>query len=429
VGPAAALSFRDFRLFQLGKLLSTLATQIQGVAVGWQVYELTGSPFDLGYVGLAQFAPALAMSLLAGHVADRFDRRRVLVLCHAVLALCAGLLCASTFGAGASSVHGIYAVLVLVGTARAFQGPASSALMPNLIPAEHFANALAWSSSTWQLSIIAGPALGGLLYPLGGARGVYLLTLCFQLIAVASYLPIKTRGAPRSPVARGRGELLAGLRYITSKPVILGAISLDLFAVLFGGAVALLPVYAKDILHIGPQGLGALRSAPAVGAFIVAVILAHRPIRRQAGAAMFVCVALFGLATIVFGVSRSWVISLLALAVTGAADMVSVFVRQHLVQLGTPDAMRGRVAAVNSVFVGASNELGEFESGVLAGAMGVVPAVVAGGVATCVVVAVWAVLFPALRKVDGFEAHHSPQDEQEAEASVPRERSAQTAPG
>jgi len=400
--PLSAFQFRDFRLFQLGKLLSTLAFQMQGVAVGWQVYALTGSALDLGYVGLAQFLPAVLMSLLTGHVADRFDRRHVLVICQTVLLGCTLLLFAGA-QAAEPSVAAIYVVLTLIGAARAFLGPASSALLPNLVPVEHFPNAVAWSSSTWQVAVMAGPALGGLAYSLGSAARVYAIALALEVITLLVFVLIRARGAAQEPRARGASELLAGLRYVWRNPVVLGAISLDLFAVLFGGAVALLPIYARDILHIGPSGMGVLRSAPALGALAVGVVLAYRPLRRHAGRAMFVSVALFGVATIVFGISSHFGVSLVALVVSGAADMVSVFVRQTLVQLRTPDAMRGRVSAVNLVFVGASNEFGEFESGVTAAWLGVVPAVVAGGVGTCLVVLVWAILFPALRNIDRLD--------------------------
>ena len=401
----SAFRYRDFRFFQLGKLLSTLAFQMQSVAVGWQVYALTGSALDLGYVGLAQFLPAVVMSLLTGHVADRFDRRRVLVACQLVLMTCTFLLLLST-KTERPSVLSIYAVLTLIGAARAFFGPASSALLPNLVPTEVFPNAVAWSSSTWQVAVIAGPALGGLLFGIGDASRVYGVALVLEVVTLLVLLLIRTRPAPREATqTKGAtlGELLAGLRYVWEKPIILGAISLDLFAVLFGGAVALLPIYARDILHVGPQGMGLLRSAPAIGALAVGLLLAYRPIKRRAGRAMFVCVGVFGVATIVFGLSRSFTLSLAALAISGAADMVSVFVRQSLVQLRTPDQMRGRVAAVNLVFVGASNEFGEFESGVTAAWLGVVPAVVAGGIGTCIVVLLWACLFPALRDVDRID--------------------------
>jgi MFS family permease len=404
--PASAFRFRDFRLFQLGKLLSTLALQMQGVAVGWQVYALTGDALQLGYVGLVQFLPAVLMSLLTGHVADRFDRRHVLVLCHTVLFGSTLLLLLSARSAQ-PSLATIYTVLALIGAARAFQGPASSALLPNLVPAASFPNAVAWSSSTWQVAVIAGPALGGFLYAVGSATQVYACAIVLELVTILVFVALRARSEKRIHKGASPGQLLAGLRYVWEKPIILGAISLDLFAVLFGGAVALLPIFARDLLRIGPQGLGILRSAPAIGALAVGVVLAYRPIRKRAGRAMFASVALFGVATIVFGLSRDFTLSLLALMVTGAADMVSVFVRQSLVQLRTPDEMRGRVAAVNLVFVGASNEFGEFESGVTAAWLGAVPAVVAGGIGTCVVVALWALLFPALRDVDRVDVVES----------------------
>jgi MFS family permease len=401
----SAFQFRDFRSFQLSRLMAALAMQMQGVAVGWQVYALTGSALHLGYVGLVQFLPALLMAPLTGHAADRFDRKRILLLSYAALMIGTALLLTLTLG-GRPSVAGIYGVLALVGIGRAFIGPASTALMPNLVPPENLPSAVAWSSSMFQLAVVAGPALGGLLYSVGDAARVYAIGLVLQLVTLVMITTLRPRNAAVKRL-REPGDLVAGLRFVLAKPVILGAISLDLFAVLFGGAVALLPAFARDILHIGPQGMGLLRSAPALGALAVGVLLANRPLRRHAGRAMYACVALFGLATIAFGISRSFVVSALALAVSGAADMVSVFVRQSLVQLRTPDAMRGRVAAVNSVFVGASNELGEFESGLTAAWLGLVPAVVAGGVGTLLIVALWAVLFPALRDVDRLDAERA----------------------
>jgi MFS family permease len=398
----SAFQYRDFRLFTLGKLLTTLGLQMQGVAVGWQVYALTGSALHLGYVGLVQFLPALLLAPVTGHIADRFDRKRTLLFSYAILALASALLLVLTRDQPKTlGVHGIYAVLALVGIARAFLQPANSALMPNLVPAEQLPSAIAWSSSTFQLAVIAGPALGGLLYSLGDATRVYGIALALELITLGSLARVRPRTRERS--ARQPGDLVAGLRFVFAKPVILGAISLDLFAVLFGGAVALLPAYAQDVLHTGPQGMGLLRSAPAVGALTVGLVLANRPLRRHAGRTMYACVAVFGLATIAFGLSRSFVLSLCALAITGAADMVSVFVRQSLVQLRTPDAMRGRVSAVNSVFVGASNELGEFESGLTAAWLGLTPAVVVGGLGTIAIVALWSLLFPALRDVDRLD--------------------------
>jgi MFS family permease len=405
VAPLAAFRFRDFRLFQLGGLLSTIGMQMQSVAVGWQVYALTGQALDLGYVGLAQFLPAIVLAPVTGPVADRFDRRYVLVLCHALLSASAFLLFALSRQAQPSTAL-IYVVLALIGTARAFQGPAGQALMPNLVPLPVFANAVAWGSSTWQVAVVAGPALGGVLYANGGAPAVYCAALMLELSTLSVLFALRPRPSALSKRSPSFTEVSAGLRFVWRNPVILGAISLDLFAVLFGGAVALLPIFARDILHVGPSGLGLLRSAPAVGALIVGVALAYRPLRARSGAVMFVCVALFGLATIAFGLSHSFVVSLGALALTGAFDMVSVFIRHSLVQLRTPDEMRGRVAAVNMIFIGASNELGEFESGLAAEWLGAVSAVVAGGCATMLVVALWVLWFPALRRIDTLDAPH-----------------------
>jgi len=409
LGPLEAFRHRDLRLFLLGALLSTVSMQMQAVAVGWQVYALTGRALDLGYVGLALFLPALLFSFATGSVADRLDRRRVMIACH--VALSAGMLLLYVFATWSSSVAAIYAVLVLIGTARAFQGPTGQALMPNLVPLPVFPNAVAWSSSTWQISVVAGPALGGALYATFGARGVYACSAALELITVGVLLVMRAPSGARLAASSQSAlrELSAGLRFVWQKRVILGAISLDLFAVLFGGAVALLPIFARDILHTDPRGLGLLRSAPAIGALVVAVWLAYRPLTRRAGVVMFACVGVFGLATIVFGLSRSFALSLGALALSGAADMVSVFVRHSLVQLRTPDEMRGRVAAVNMIFIGASNELGEFESGLVAEWLGTVPAVVFGGLATCLVVVLWMLLFPALRRIDRLGESHGSQ--------------------
>ena len=396
----AAFAYRDFNLYGAARILVILGAQMQSVAVGWQVYALTGRPLDLAWVGLALFLPAVGLALVTGHAADRFERRRILMVCNGALAaLGAALFCLAT----ASHPHllAIYAVLVGVGTARAFQGPANQAMLPALVRPEHFGNAVAWGSSFWQFATIAGPTLGGIVYAsTGGAAGVYAIGAVLSLaaavlLAFVAPNPQTRRGAPTDLYS-----LLAGVRYIASSPVVLGAISLDLFAVLLGGATALLPVYARDILHLGPWALGMLRSAPAIGGGAMGVLLALRPLDRHAGRTMLLCVALFGIGTIVFGESRSFGLSLAALLVLGAADMVSVFVRSSLVQLATPDAMRGRVSAINMLFIGASNELGEVESGVTAQWLGAVPAVVVGGVGTLLVVAVWAWRFPALRRVD-----------------------------
>jgi MFS family permease len=401
--PFAAFQSRDFRLFQLSTLLSTIGMQMQGVAVGWQVYAITGKALDLGYVGLALFLPAILLSFVTGQAADRFDRRKLLVVCHSLLCG-ASLLLFALAQLPRPSLAPIYAILVLVGTARAFGGPTAQALMPNLVPVHVFPNAVAWGSTTWQISVVAGPALGGALYAASGASGVYACAALVELTTVLVLIAIRARAERVVHARSSLHELSAGLRFVWQKPVILGAISLDLFAVLFGGAVALLPIFAHDILHTGPRGLGLLRSAPAVGALVVAVWLAYRPVLRRAGVTMFVCVAVFGVATIAFGLSRHFLFSLAALALSGAADMVSVFIRHSLVQLRTPDAMRGRVAAVNMIFIGASNELGEFESGALAQWVGSVPAVVLGGIGTCLVVVLWALFFPALRRIDRVDS-------------------------
>jgi MFS family permease len=373
--------------------------QMQSVAIGWQVYAITSQPMALAWVGLAQFFPAVSLSLVTGHTADRVDRRTILLVCHgAMAALSIALLAVAR--SGVTHVWPIYLVLVGIGTARAFLGPANQAILPTLVPVEHFGNAVAWGSSFWQVATVIGPMLGGILYAAGGPAAAYGLAGACSLgaLAMAALLPPAVARAARP--ATTRSSLLAGVRYVWNNQIVLGAISLDLFAVLLGGATALLPVYARDVLHLGPWALGALRSAPAAGAAITAVALALRPLESRAGIKMFAGVAIFGAATIVFGLSRDFWLSLAALAVLGASDMVSVFVRSALVQLATPDAMRGRVSAVNMVFIGASNELGEFESGLTAQWLGAIPSVVLGGLGTLVVVAVWAWRFPALRNID-----------------------------
>jgi MFS family permease len=349
-------------------------------------------------VGLAAFLPAICLALVTGHVADRFDRRGVLLACYAATTVTAiGLFLLAR--QASPPVWPIYALIVAFGMARAFANPAGQALVPNLVPVQHFKNAVAWNSSVWQTATIAGPAMGGILYAFGSTVVFAAAGGCFALttLLLLAMRPRPAQGARKRP---SWASLLAGLWFIRSRPAILGAISLDLFAVLLGGATALLPIYARDILHVGPWGLGLLRSAPAVGAVIMAVLLAYRPLQRRTGRRMFQAVAVFGLATIGFGLSTSLPLSLFCLFVLGASDMVSVFVRQTLVQIETPDTMRGRVAAVNAVFIGASNELGEFESGVLAALIGAVPAVVLGGVGTLAVAALWARWFPSLRDRD-----------------------------
>jgi MFS family permease len=398
----AALRHRDFRVYQAARFLVTVATQMQAVAIAWQVYAITHRPIDLGYVGLAEFFPTFSLALFAGAVADRFDRRRIVIVTNLVIAACAAALLAMTWS-GRGGVLGIYLVVVAFGVARAFSAPAGSALSPSLVPPEDFPNAVAWSSSFWQVATIVGPAVGGLFYGAGGAGAVYGATAA--LCVTASGLVAIVRPRPGAVEKRSASweTFLAGIRYVRKNRVLLGSISLDLFAVLFGGATALLPVYASDVLHVGPRGLGLLRSAPAVGAAVMAIAVAHYPLKRHAGRTMFWCVATFGLATIVFGLSRSFLLSLLALLVTGASDMVSVVVRQTLVQLKTPNEMRGRVSAVNMMFVVSSNELGEFESGITAAWFGAVPAVVLGGIGSVLVVLAYGLAFPELRAVDRLD--------------------------
>jgi MFS family permease len=394
----SVFAHRDFRLYQFARLFMTLGAQMQSVAVGWHVYSLTQRPIDLGYVGLAQFLPAIVLSLVTGDTADRHDRRTVLLCCYATMVTGALLLFGMAW-AGVTETWPLYVVLVLIGTARAFAGPAGQSLVPHLVPVQHLTKAVAWNSTVFQVGTIAGPAVGGLLLDAAHAPGVYLTCVVMMSLAAAMLALMHVRTGRMERAATSWQRLLGGIRYVWRQKVVLGAISLDLFAVLLGGATALLPIYAQDILHTGPWGLGLLRSAPAVGAALIAVALALFPLRRNAGVTMLACVAVFGVATIVFGLSRHLVLSLVALVVLGAVDMVSVVIRQTLVQLATPPEMRGRVSAVNMVFIGASNELGDFESGVTAEWFGVVPAVVLGGVGTCVVVALWAWLFPELRRI------------------------------
>jgi MFS family permease len=376
------------------------------MAVAWQVYELTGRPLDLGYVGLAQFLPGILLFLVVGHAADRFDRRRILEICQGGYILLSGFLWWYSHQP-TMNVKVILAVMLGIGVVRAFSGPASQALTPQIVPAEDFQNAVAWGSSIFMIATILGPAVGGLVYAAGqGATLVYLISTVLYVVAFTCVALMHIRTGRMEKQATSLKTVLAGFRYVWEKKVVLGSISLDLFAVLLGGAVALLPVYAKQVLHVGPWGLGILRSAPAVGAALMGATLAFRPLRKKSGRIMFVCVAIFGTATIIFGLSHSFWLSLTALFFVGASDMVSVVIRSTLIQIATPAEMRGRVSAVNLLFIGASNEFGEFESGVTAQWFGAVPAVVLGGVGTLIIVASWMWLFPELRKVEGLTAKH-----------------------
>jgi len=405
-----AFGFRDFRRYQMARLMAILGAEAQSVAVAWQVYSITHRAIDLGYTGLALFLPGLLFLLPAGHVADRFDRRQIILICYGIQVLCTTALLLLTLS-GVHTVMPIYIILFFMGTARAFSGPASSALLPHLVPELHFVNAVTWGGAIWQFSNITGPALGGLLFTLPlthwfprttfeGAGIVYtftLATLAWFLVLVAS---LHVRPGRMEHRAASLKVVMAGFQYMLHSPLLLGASSLDLFVVLLGGAAALMPIFAHDILHQGPRGLGLLRAAPAAGALMMSLTMTRFPLRRRAGLRLFVCVAIFGAGTIVFGLSHNLWLSLAALAIAGAADTISVIIRGSLLQLGTPPEMRGRVSAVNALFIGASNELGEFESGLTAQWWGAVRATVYGGIGSLAVAGLWAALFPRLRQAD-----------------------------
>ena len=396
----APFRYRDFNLFQTSRALSIVASQMLSVAVGWQMFKLTGRPIDLGLTGLVQFVPAAVLSLFAGDVVDRRPRRVIIQATNVLFVACALWLVYVArhreLGTGA-----IYAALFVYGVGRAFSGPANQAILPDIVPVEHYPRAVAWSETLWQGAGIAGPAIGGLLFSATHRAGpVFAVAAALWVLAALLMFATNVRSTHVVSRERGTDRLFAGLRFVWTNKLVLGAISLDLFAVLLGGAVALLPIFAGRYLHTDAWGLGLLRAAPGVGAALMAIWIAHRPIARRAGHTLLTCVALFGVATIVFGLSRKFALSFLALVVVGATDMVSVVVRHTLVQLGTPNEMRGRVSAVNSVFIGASNQLGEFESGVTAQWLGARAATVVGGIGTIAVVLVWSWLFPRLRKVD-----------------------------
>ncbi len=396
-----AFTYIGFRFFWLTTLLVSFAVQIMSVSIAWQIYDVTGNVFLLGLVGLSLFLPALLLILVTGLTADRFNRRGIMAVC-----LTAELFCALGFltfvNAQAHEVWPIFGILVVLGTARAFWGPAAQSLAPNLVPPEALSNAITVNASAWQFASIMGPAAGGLLYGVsptvafGTAAGLLLL-------AVVCVLLIPKPRQRQSHQATNLETIFGGFRYIFSNKVVLGAISLDMFAVLMGGAVALLPVYAKDILHAGPEELGLLRAAPGIGAIVMALYLTRFPIRDHAGKLLFLFVGLFGLFTLIFGLSTTAWISVPALALVGAADMVSVTIRETIMQLWTPEEVRGRVNAVNSVFIGASNELGEFRAGTVAHFIGPVPAVVLGGVGAIGIAVLWSRMFPGLRNQRGLD--------------------------
>jgi MFS family permease len=401
----SVLRHRNFTLYLTARTLATLAVQMQNVAIGWQVYSMTHNLFDLGLIGLAQFAPFLLLILIAGHAADRYDRRNLIALALGAQLLCGLMLLGFTY-TGLSTVWPVFAVLVLYGSARAFMGPATQAILINLVPQDSFSKAVALNSSSMHVAVILGPTLGGLFY-LAGPKTVYLISTALLVTAVVLMSMVKSVKQASASGPASWHTVLEGLRFVWSKPVVLGAISLDLFAVLFGGATALLPALAHDVLHVGPSGLGMLRTAPGAGAALCSIALAFFPLTRRVGLWMLGGVAVFGAGTLVLGATSTFIVALVALFLMGAGDMISVYVRHLLVQYETPDEIRGRVSAVNSVFIGASNELGEFESGITAGWLGLTRAVLFGGAATLAVTGAWALLFPVLSRMDRFP--HDPK--------------------
>jgi MFS family permease len=412
----SAFKSRDFRLYQAARLMVILGAEAQSVAVAWQVYAITHSALDLGYTGLALFLPGLFVMLAAGHAADRFDRRKIILLCYGLQAICTAVLLWLSMSATAlkgGRIWPIYTVLVGIGLGRAFSGPAASAMLPSLVPKEHFVNAVTWGATVYQIANMSGPALGGILFTLplagvapgwNGAPVVYGFTLVMLLGFIVLVSMIRAKMVMTEKKAFSMKTVLAGLEYVWRAKLLLGSISLDLFAVLLGGATALLPIFATDILHAGPRGLGVLRAMPSVGALAISLTMLVKPIKRKAGALMLMCVGIFGAATVVFGLSKNIWLSAAALVIVGASDMVSVVVRSSLLQLATPPEMRGRVSAVNWLFIGASNEFGEFESGLTAQWWGAVRAVVIGGIASMVVTASATGLFPQLRQADALTA-------------------------
>lgn len=427
---ASAFQSRDFRLYQTARLLVILGAEAQSVAVAWQVYQLTHSALSLGNTGLALFLPGLFFMLPAGHVADRYDKRYVILTCYGLQAICtATLLWISMHHIG--SILPIYAVLFLIGTGRCFSGPAASAMLPTLVPKESFVNAVTWGATIYQVANATGPMFGGLLFtasvgvlgprlaPWHGAPIVYVFTLMMLCSFMLLVGMIRVRPVAGPQKAFNWSTLIAGLTYVARTRLLLGSISLDLFAVLLGGAVALMPIFAESVLHAGPQGLGLLRAMPSLGALVVSLALLMKPIKRKAGKLMLTCVGIFGVATVVFGLSRNLYLSMVALLLVGASDMVSVVIRSSVLQLATPPEMRGRVSAVNWLFIGASNEFGEFESGLTAHWWGAVPAVVIGGIASVVVTASASLLFPALRRADQLTSESLRQAELELAQAEP----------
>jgi MFS family permease len=395
-----AFQHKDYRFFWMARVLGVLAIEMQITALSWQVYQLTGKALDLGLVGLAQFMPFLMLFLISGSVADRYQRKKIMSICVAIQTLCALAFFIMTV-TGNANFLAIFTILIFLGIARAFQSPAQSAIVPLLVPKEHFANAIAWTSSGFQMARIAGPGIAGIII-IAGEQWVYGTAIILFVFSTIFTLMVRTNTQIISHVPVTIDNILAGLKFALKRQIIIGSIGLDLFAVLLGGATALLPIFATDILNVGPAGFGALRATHMIGALIGALALTQYPVSRHAGKKLLSTVAIFGLGIIVFGISTSFWLSLSALFILGAADAVSVFIRNNLVQIITPDNMRGRVSAVSAVFIGASNELGELESGVTAHFWGVVPAVIIGGIGTVFISGLFAMVFPQLREVDSL---------------------------
>ncbi|MDP2644868.1 MAG: MFS transporter [Desulfobacterales bacterium] len=397
----AVFGHRDFSLFYFSKTVAAIALQMVRVAIAYQIYDLTGNPMDLAYMGLATFAPAIGFSLFTGYMADLFDRRLVISICYAVMLLSALLFLFFTLS-GTAMVWPAFAIMAVMGTGRAFYQPASTSLLPNLVPADIFPNAVAWNTTSIRISQIVGPALGGMLY-LAGPEVVYTVSAMVLAVSVITTTMIRTRSGRTGKQRTSLAVLLAGIAYIYSKKIVFGAMILDMFVVLLGGVTALLPVYAKDILHVGPTGAGLLRSAMAAGGMVSALTLTQISLTRNVGYILYISIFIFGAATLVFGVSPWFPLSLAAMAILGSADMISVYIRNTLIQIATPDEMRGRVSAVNAVFTGASNEIGEFRAGAMAALIGTMPAVIVGGLGSIIVTAACWRLFPNLLKVQRID--------------------------
>lgn len=401
----AVLKFKEFRLFLLARFATTIAIQMQSVIVGWQVYEMTKDPFSLGLIGLSEAIPFLGMAIFSGHLADIINRRKIILLSMSIYIACATLLLMFTYKLSfALTLYGttpIYLVMALIGFARSFLYPAQTAFMAQLVPRELYTNSSTWNSTTWHIAAVTGPALGGLIYGFFGIIPAYLTVIIFVIAGFFFFFNIKRKFMPPKEIAESLIQSLsAGIRFVFKNQVLLGAFSMDMFAVLFGGAVAMLPVFAAEVLHVGPQGLGFLRTAPAGGAVIMAIFLAYHPPFRNSGKKLFISVAGFGLCIILFAISRNFYLSLFLLAISGMFDNISVIIRHTIMQLFTPDNMRGRVAAVNSIFVGSSNEIGSFESGLAARIMGLIPSVIFGGSMTLLVTGITAKIAPVLRKMN-----------------------------